>query len=197
VEAWLGQPVPAIPDDREQVADPRTAYQVVSMLQGVVERGTGRRISEIGKPLAGKTGTTNDSFDTWFIGFTPDLAVGVFIGFDEPKSLGPKETGSSVSAPVFKEFMQAALANEPAIPFRIPPGLSLVRVDPATGLPARAGDSKTILEAFLPGTVPSGEQAVIDGGSGGAPSGGVSPAASGGVSRGTPSRNSVIDSGLY
>ena len=196
-EAWLGQSVPAIPDDREQVADPRTAYQVVSMLQGVVERGTGRRISEIGKPLAGKTGTTNDSFDTWFVGFTPDLAVGVFIGFDEPRSLGSKETGSSVSAPVFKDFMQAALANEPAIPFRIPPGLSLVRVDPESGLPVRAGDSKAILEAFLPGTIPSGEQTVIDGGSGDMPAGGVSPAASGRTTPGAPSRNSVIDSGLY
>ncbi|MGF1607860.1 MAG: penicillin-binding protein 1A, partial [Kiloniellales bacterium] len=197
VEAWYGQPVPDVPDDREQLADPRTAYQVVSMLQGVVERGTGRRISEIGKPLAGKTGTTNDYFDAWFVGFTPDLAVGVFIGFDEPRTLGPKEAGSAVSAPVFKDFMQAALADEPAIPFRIPPGLSLVRVDPETGLPARPGDRKAILEAFLPGTVPSGEQAVIDGGSGGQPGDGVSPAVSGGARPGAPSRDSVLDSGLY
>jgi len=163
-EEWRNEPPPELPDEREQLVDPRSAYQIVSMLQGVVERGTGRRVREVGKPLGGKTGTTNDSMDTWFIGFSPDLAVGVFVGFDEPKPLGPKETGSSVSAPVFKDFMAAALKNEPAIPFRIPPGLRLVRVNVETGQLARAGDRNVILEAFKPGTVPNGEQTVIDGG---------------------------------
>ncbi len=163
-ETWHGQPVPRLPDDREQVADPASAYQVVSMLQGVIERGTGRRVASVGKPLAGKTGTTNDSQDTWFIGFSPDLAVGVFAGFDEPRSLGPKETGSSVAAPIFRDFMAVALADKPAIPFRIPPGIRLVRVDADTGQLASAGDSHVILEAFKPGTIPSGEQQVLDGG---------------------------------
>src|SRR3546814_500391 len=128
--AWQGQLPPELPDRREQVIDPATAYQMVSMLEGVVERGTGRRVGTIGKPLAGKTGTTNDSFDTWFIGFTPDLVVGVFAGFDEPSTLGRSETGSSVAAPIFKSFMEPALEGKPAVPFRVPPGIRLVRIDP-------------------------------------------------------------------
>jgi len=163
-DEWHNQPPPELPDEREQLVDPRSAYQIVSMLQGVVQRGTGWRIKSLGRPLAGKTGTTNDSMDTWFIGFSPDLAVGVFVGFDEPKPLGHGETGSSVSAPIFKSFMAAALKNEPAIPFRIPPGLRLVRINSETGQLARAGDKHVILEAFKPGTVPNGEQSVIDGG---------------------------------
>jgi penicillin-binding protein 1A len=163
-EAWMSQMVPLLPDEREQVASPASAFQVVSMLQGVVQRGTGRRVSAVGKPLAGKTGTTNKSQDTWFIGFSPDLAVGVFAGFDEPKPLGPKETGSSVSAPIFRDFMLAALEGEPAIPFRIPPGIRLVRVNAGTGRLAQPGDERVILEAFKPGTVPTGEQVVLDGG---------------------------------
>ena len=148
--------VPLLPDDRESVADPRHVYQIVSMLQGVVERGTGVRVKAVGKPLAGKTGTTNDSFDSWFVGFSPDLAVGVFAGFDEPRTLGPKETGSSIAAPIFRDFMKEALADAPATPFRVPPGISLVRINPETGQPARPGDGKVILEAFLPGTEPTG-----------------------------------------
>jgi penicillin-binding protein 1A len=161
---WNGQEPPELPDERERVADPASAYQVVSMLQGVVERGTGRRVRAVGKPLAGKTGTTNQSADTWFMGFAPDLAVGVFAGFDEPRPLGARETGSSVSAPVFRDFMAAALEGQRAIPFRIPSGIRLVRVNGETGRVARKGDKRVILEAFKPGTVPSGDQAVIDGG---------------------------------
>lgn len=155
--------LPAVPDNRAQVADPRSAYQIVSMLQGVVQRGTGQRIAAVGKPLAGKTGTTNDSFDTWFMGFAPDLAVGVFVGFDKPATLGKTETGSSVAAPIFKDFMEAALKDRPAIPFRIPSGIRLVRVNSATGLLARPGERRIILEAFKPGTEPTGEEGVIDG----------------------------------
>ncbi len=163
-DLWLNQPVPQVPDDREQVADPATAYQVVSMLQGVVQRGTGRRIRAVGKPLAGKTGTTNDSLDTWFIGFSPDLAVGVFIGFDEPRTLGPKETGSSVAAPVFRDFMAGALRGQPEIPFRIPGNIRLVRINQDSGRLAKPGDKKVVLEAFKPGSEPTGDQVVIDGG---------------------------------
>lgn len=167
VETWEGREPPALPDHRAEVADPRSAYQIVSMLQGVVQRGSGRRVRAVGKPVAGKTGTTNDSFDTWFIGFTPDLAVGVFVGFDNPRSLGRGETGSSVAAPIFRDFMKRALAGRPAIPFRIPPGIRLVRVDPATGLLARAGDRRVILEAFKPGTEPNEKRHVLDGSEGG------------------------------
>jgi penicillin-binding protein 1A len=155
---------PQLPDTREPVADPRTAYQIVHMLEGVVERGTGTKVKAVGKPLAGKTGTSNDSFDNWFIGFSPDLVAGVFIGFDQPRTLGPKETGGSTGAPVFRDFMKEALEGQPAIPFRIPPNLSMVRVNPQTGLRAKPGD-KAIWEAFKPGTEPGedGQQQVLTG----------------------------------
>ncbi len=158
---YQGQGMPELPDDRERLTDPASAYQMVSILQGVVERGTGRRIAELNRPLAGKTGTSNDSFDTWFVGFAPDLAVGVFVGFDEPATLGEKETGSSVAAPIFKEFMREALADVPPTPFRMPPGIRLVRVNHETGLPAQYGDTDVIVEAFKPDTVPTGHERVL------------------------------------
>ena len=160
---WSGQDVPQIPDTRERVADPRSAYQIVSMLEGVVQRGTGRRIKAVGRPLAGKTGTTNDSIDAWFVGFSPDLAVGVYIGFDKPRTLGRGETGASAAVPVFRDFMQTVLAGSPAIPFRIPSGIRLVRVNAKTGLPAAPGDRQVILEAFRPGTEPKADRQVLDG----------------------------------
>ena len=165
VDDWDGGPPPVLADVRQPIADPGTAYQMVSMLQGVVDRGTGRRISTIGKPLAGKTGTTNDSFDAWFIGFSPDLVVGVFTGFDNPRSLGQGETGSSVAAPIFKQFMENAMADAPSIPFRIPSGIRLVRVNADTGVVARPGENNVILEAFRRGTTPGRAAGpVIDGG---------------------------------
>ena len=160
---WTRQNTPEVADTRAKVTEPSSAYQVVSMLEGVVERGTGRRIRAVGKPLAGKTGTTNKGKDSWFIGFSPDLAVGVFAGFDEPRTLGYRETGSSVAAPVFRDFMAAALANKTAIPFRIPPDIRLVRVNVQTGKQARPGDKNVILEAFKPGTLPTGQAEILEG----------------------------------
>jgi penicillin-binding protein 1A len=151
--AWRNQPVPVIPDTREQVADPGSAFQIVTMLQGVVERGTGKAVLAVGKPIAGKTGTTNDWRDAWFVGFTPDLAAGVYIGFDDPDSLGDDETGGHIAAPVFRDFMIAALKDAPAIGFRTPPGMRLYRVSAATGLPVGAG-GPAIYEAYKPGTEP-------------------------------------------
>ncbi len=162
VEAWEHQQIPQLPDNRPQIVDPRIAYQVVSMLQGVIERGTGRIVASVNRPLAGKTGTTNDSNDAWFIGFSPDLVVGVYTGFDQPRTLGASEQGASVAAPIFRDFMWGALKNSPAVPFRIPPGVRLVRVDGRTGLPSRSGGN-TILEAFLPGTEPTAEREILDG----------------------------------
>jgi penicillin-binding protein 1A len=107
--AWNGQAVPALPDEREQIADPLSSYQIVSMLEGVVQRGTGTIVRAVGKPIAGKTGTTNDSFDAWFVGFTPDLVVGVWVGFDQPKTLGQIEQGATAAAPIFRDFMKEAL----------------------------------------------------------------------------------------
>lgn len=160
---WQNQNPPKVPDGRAQTIDPRTAYQLVSMLEGVVLRGTGRRIAAVGKPLGGKTGTTNKSRDTWFIGFAPDLAVGVFAGFDQPSTLGRRETGSSVAAPIFRDFMAKALADRPGIPFRVPPGIQLVRVDAGSGLLATRGTKRVILEAFKPGSIPKQEGPVLDG----------------------------------
>ena len=160
---WTSQPVPILPNSRDQLTDPASAYQIVSILKGVVDRGTGRSIRSVGKPLGGKTGTTNDSVDAWFIGFSPDLAVGVFAGFDKPRSLGHLEQGASVAAPIFKTFMKEALAERPATTFRIPPGIRLVRVNATTGQLARNGDKKIILEAFKPGTVPKGESQILRG----------------------------------
>src|SRR5271169_4844717 len=150
---WQKQPMPIIPDTREQVADPGSAFQIVTMLQGVVERGTGTAVKAVGKPIAGKTGTTNDWRDAWFVGFTPDLAAGVYIGYDDPDSLGDDETGGHIAAPVFRDFMIAALKDAPATAFRTPPGMRLYRVSAATGLPV-AGKEPAIYEAYKPGTEP-------------------------------------------
>jgi penicillin-binding protein 1A len=147
--AWNGQAEPQLSDDREQIMDPRTAYQMVSMLEGVVQRGTGSAVRKrVTKPIAGKTGTTNDYKDAWFVGFAPDLAAGVFVGFDMPASLGEGEAGGGVAAPVFGDFMAEALKDQAGIPFRIPSGIRLVRVNAKTGRPASPGDPNVILEAF-------------------------------------------------
>jgi penicillin-binding protein 1A len=179
VSAWADQPVPQIPDIREQVIDPRTAYQMVSILEGVVQRGTGTAVKAVGKPLAGKTGTTNDSKDAWFVGFSPDLTVGVYVGFDQPHELGGKETGGAIAAPIFRDFMIEALADKPAIPFRVPPGIRLVRVDLASGQRATGSGGRVILEAFKPGTEPNGAGVVIGG------SGDMSSSGSSGVGVGS------------
>lgn len=160
---WASQDAPVVPDTREQINDPRTAYQMVSILEGVVQRGTAAKIRSLGVPLAGKTGTTNDSKDAWFVGFSPDLAVGVFMGYDEPKSLGAKETGASAAVPVFKDFMEDALKDQPATPFRIPPGIRQVQINAESGARARPGDKKTIWEAFLAGTEPTDKIYILDG----------------------------------
>ncbi|MEO1303649.1 MAG: penicillin-binding protein 1A, partial [Pseudomonadota bacterium] len=153
-ETWDGGPPPILPDDRKQLVDPIVAYQLVHMLEGVIDRGTGRRANRIGKPLAGKTGTTNEYVDALFFGFSPDLVVGIWTGFDTPRTLGEGEGGGSVAGVVFTEFMERALAEEAPIPFRIPPGVRLVSVDARTGELPTFGSDEIILEAFRPGTEP-------------------------------------------
>jgi len=160
---WRDQPVPAVPDTREQLTDPRRAYQVVSILEGAVQRGTAQRLRSLNHPLAGKTGTTNAARDTWFIGFTPDLVVGVFVGFDDPEPMGRRETGSSVAVPIFKDFMEEALDGVPPMPFRIPPGIRQVQINAETGTRARPGDKSVIWEAFVPGTEPTDKMYILDG----------------------------------
>jgi penicillin-binding protein 1A len=154
VAQWRGQSEPLLSDPREQIIDPLTAYQIVSMLQGVVQRGTGRSILVVGKPLAGKTGTSNEAKDLWFVGFSPDLACGVFVGFDNPRTLGKLEQGAITAAPIFRDFMLGALADQPPTPFRIAPGIELVQTDAITGQPTSSSDPNAIMEAFKPGTAP-------------------------------------------
>ena len=143
-------PVPEITDDRERVLDELTAYQMVSILQGVVLRGTGARLNRLGKNLAGKTGTTNDTKDAWFIGFSPDMVVGVYVGFDEPRTLGRVETGAAAALPIFYDFMAEALKEKPNLEFRIPKGIRFVRINPKTGQPATLDDKVVIMEALKP-----------------------------------------------
>jgi penicillin-binding protein 1A len=158
---WENQAEPTLIDKRERVLDPMTAYQITSMMEGVVQRGTGTAVKAVGKPIAGKTGTTNDEKDVWFIGFSPDLVVGVFMGYDKPRHIGDRATGGGLAAPIFRDFMKVALADKPGVPFRVPAGIKLIRVDPKTGMRAGPGGGNVILEAFKPGTAPPDNYSVI------------------------------------
>jgi penicillin-binding protein 1A len=160
---WSGQQEPELGDDRKQIIDPMSAFQIVNVMEGVVQSGTAQKLKVLKRPIAGKTGTTNDYKDAWFIGFTPDLAVGVYIGFDQPSSLGHGETGGNVAAPVVRDFMREALVDVPPVPFRAPPGIKLVRVNHKSGLPAGAGDKTAIMEAFKPGQEPVGSVVEAEG----------------------------------
>jgi len=161
-DTWKNQPEPTLVDRREQVLDPMTAYQITSMMEGVVQYGTATVVKEVGKPIAGKTGTTNDEKDAWFIGFSPDVVVGVYMGYDKPRHLGRGGTGGHLAAPVAKDFLKLALADKPAIPFRVPAGIKLIRVDPKSGTRVSPGSGgPSILEAFKPGTAPPDNYSVI------------------------------------
>ena len=148
-------PLLATQDTREKIISSSSAYQMVSMLQGAVSRGTGKIINSLGKNLAGKTGTTNANTDAWFIGFSSDLVAGIFVGFDDPRPLGYKETGSSVAAPIFRDFMKKVLDNTPDLPFRRPAGIKLISVNPKTGFKVSSNQKGSILEAFKPGQLPN------------------------------------------
>ncbi|MDC1060126.1 PBP1A family penicillin-binding protein [Alphaproteobacteria bacterium] len=144
--------LPDINSTAKEVLDPKIAYQITSMMEGVIQRGTAKSLKDLKIPLAGKTGTTNDNKDAWFIGYSPDLVVGVFVGHDTPKNLGYKQTGSSVAVPIFKEFIKKSNTNENNIPFRVPSGLSFVTINNKTGLPS--SDKESIMEAFIEGSEP-------------------------------------------
>jgi penicillin-binding protein 1A len=161
-EGWKKQAEPTLVDRREQVMDPMTAYQITSMMEGVIQRGTAPVLKEVGKPIAGKTGTTNDEKDVWFVGFSPDIAFGVYIGYDKPRNLGRGVAGGNLAAPIARDFMKFALADKPAVPFRVPAGIKLIRVDARSGMRAGPGEGgATILEAFKPGTAPPDNYSVI------------------------------------
>ncbi|NMA98152.1 MAG: penicillin-binding protein 1A [Phyllobacteriaceae bacterium] len=159
-EDWHQQGEPRIIDNREQVLDPMTAYQITSMMEGVVQRGTGTAARALNRPVAGKTGTTNDYKDAWFVGFTPELAVGVYVGFDQPRSMGSSSTGGGMVVPIFTNFMAKALQGRPATPFNVPAGMTTAWIDPNTGAQAYEGQ-QGIREAFKPGTGPNSPNSVI------------------------------------
>jgi penicillin-binding protein 1A len=160
---WTEQDEPEVVDNREQVLDPMTAYQITSMMQGVILRGTAAGKIKLESDVAGKTGTTNDEKDTWFVGYTPDLVAGLYIGFDDPKPLGRGATGGSLAAPLFNTFMQAALKDQKPSKFILPEGMKLIAVNRQTGMQAVEGEGGTIMEAFKPGTGPADVFSVIGG----------------------------------
>ncbi len=120
------------------------------MMEGAVQRGTGRKLRNLNLPLAGKTGTTNKNMDAWFLGFTSKLVIGVYVGFDEPKSLGKYETGAKAALPVFKEFVKKVVKKKDALPFKVPKNINLVMVDVETGLQANSNTKRVIYESFKP-----------------------------------------------
>ena len=146
--SYLKDEIPLIQDDRKQIISSETAYQITSMLEGVVKRGTGRKLRDLNLSLAGKTGTTNKNMDAWFLGFTSKLVIGVYVGFDEPKTLGKYETGAKVALPVFKKFVEKVIRKKDALPFKVPKGINLVMVDVETGLQPNDNTKTVIYESF-------------------------------------------------
>ena len=146
--SFLGEEIPKITDNFPKIFSAETAYQVTSMLEGAVQRGTGRKLKDLNLDLAGKTGTTNENTDAWFVGFTSNLVVGVYVGFDEPKSLGRYETGSKTALPIFKAFIKNAVKKKDARPFKVAKNIKMMVVDLITGKKANFGSKKTIIEVF-------------------------------------------------
>lgn len=150
----FGRPVHEFIYTTKPVMAPENAYLITSMLKSAVERGTGKAVSTLGRPVAGKTGTSNDFQDAWFVGYTPEMLVGVWVGYDEKRSLGDKETGGRAAAPIWREFMQHALGETPVHDFALPDGVVFVHIDPRTGLRASPHSSASVLECFRRGTEP-------------------------------------------
>ena len=140
--------VPIIKDSYEQVFSEETAYQMTSILEGVIKRGTGKKLRDLNLNLAGKTGTTNKNTDAWFIGFTSNYVIGVYVGMDNPQPLGKFETGSKTALPIFKEFIESAIRKSDARPFKVADGITMMVVDPTTGQKAKFSSKDTILEAY-------------------------------------------------
>ncbi|MES2301569.1 MAG: penicillin-binding transpeptidase domain-containing protein, partial [Pseudomonadota bacterium] len=175
---WDGKPMPRLNATGKQVIDPRTAYQTVHMLEGVVTRGTAITLRDLGLPLFGKTGTTSGPTNVWFVGGSPDIIAGVYIGYDQPRSLGGYAQGGRIAAPVFKQLVQETRARWKDIPFRVPEGVRMVKIDRVSGKRVFGGTpandeakASIIWEAFKPDTEPkrtvregevTAKQAVID-----------------------------------
>ena len=146
--SYLKDDIPTIEDNSKQIISVETAYQITSMMEGVIKRGTGKKLRNLNLPLAGKTGTTNKNMDAWFLGFTSKLVIGVYVGFDEPKSLGKYETGAKAALPIFKKFIRSVVTKKDALPFKVPKNINLVQVDLETGKLPNANTKITIYESF-------------------------------------------------
>ncbi len=154
--SYLGKDYPSIKNNYKQIFSPQTAYQMTSILEGVVKRGTGKKLRDLNLNIAGKTGTTNKNTDTWFIGFTSNLLIGVYVGSDNPIPLGRYETGSKTALPIFKDFVIKAVKKSEARPFKAAKGITMMVVDPITGQKAKFSSKNTIIEVYK-------EKNVIDG----------------------------------
>mgnify|MGYP001254647674 FL=1 len=146
--SYTSENLPQIKNNYKQIFSPQTAYQMTSILEGVVQRGTGKKLKDLNLQLAGKTGTTNKNTDAWFIGFTSNLVIGVYVGFDNPRTLGKFETGSKTALPIFKEFVKNSVNNHEARPFKVAKGIKMMVVDASTGKKADSNSKSTIIESF-------------------------------------------------
>ncbi len=155
--SFLSKEYPLIKDNYQQVFSPQTAYQLTSLLEGVVQRGTGKKLKKLKLNLAGKTGTTNENTDTWFIGFTSNLVIGVYVGMDNPKPLGKFETGSKTALPIFENFVKKAIKKSDARPFKASEGITMMVVDPHTGQKAKFSSKNTIIEVYKSKNVVNGK----------------------------------------
>ncbi len=155
--SFTGKDYPQIEDNYNQVMSEQTAYQVTTILEGVIKRGTGKKLRDLQLNLAGKTGTTNENTDAWFIGFTSNLVIGVYVGMDNPKPLGKFETGSKAALPIFREFIEKSVKKSEARPFKVPENMTLMVVDPLTGEKAKFNSKNTIIEAYKSKNVLNGK----------------------------------------
>ena len=146
--SFTSKEFPTIEDKYEQVLSPQTAYQLTSILEGVIKRGTGKKLKKLQLNLAGKTGTTNDNTDAWFVGFTSNLVIGVYVGMDNPQPLGKFETGSKAALPIFEEFVKKSIIKSNARPFKVPENITLMVVDPGTGNKAKFSTKNSIIESY-------------------------------------------------
>ena len=155
--SFTGKDFPVIKDNYKQVFTPQTAYQLTSILQGAIERGTGKKLKKLGLNIAGKTGTTNENTDAWFIGFTSNLVIGVYVGMDNPQTLGKYETGSKAALPIFEEFVKKAVKKSDARPFKVADDMILMVVDSITGEKAKFTSRNTIIESYKSENVSDGK----------------------------------------
>tara|TARA_B100001057_G_scaffold233599_1_gene233827 strand:+ start:2070 stop:4406 length:2337 start_codon:yes stop_codon:yes gene_type:complete len=155
--SYISEKFPKIKDNYKQVFSPQTAYQITSILEGVIQRGTGKKLKKLNLNLAGKTGTTNENTDAWFIGFTSNFVVGVYVGMDNPSPLGKFETGSKTALPIFKNFVKKAIKKSEARPFKVSDGITMMVVDPTSGQKASLSSKNTIMEAYKSKNVVGGK----------------------------------------